>query len=125
MQVNRLQRTIAILEIKNGIICVRVLKGTRITLAEAVEFVEERVKLSAGRDSPMLIIDEGIISIDKAARDYLTRDTNLEGLTALAVVSPTRFSQSLFNFFLKRTNPHIPHHVFTDHGEAIQWLSRV
>lgn len=122
VQISQSGKTIILLEIKDHIINVRLLQGARITLEEMVRLVEKRIEISEGRNLPMILVDGGIISIDKASRDYFLAEQNLRGLTAIALVSGTAFGRSLFKFFLGRTTIGIPCKIFTDLEESLLWL---
>lgn len=111
------------LEIREGILFVTYKKGITLTIDKAKELIEIRKQFTANKPYPILIKDEGIITGDKATRDYLS-NKGTEGLTAGAFVLKSIYSTLLFNFYLKITNPKIPSLTFTDEKKAIEWLSQ-
>jgi hypothetical protein len=112
------------LEITNGILIGRYKKGLKITLPVAKEIVRVRLEFANNVPMPALVYNMGVISIDKAARDFLSSDAGVEGLTAGAIVIDSIFTSFLGNFYLKVSKPKIPSRLFTNDAEAIKWLGQ-
>ncbi len=127
MQVNKepYETDYAKLEFTDGI-----LRGTfkpgKVSIDIAHRIVEDRLKYTENRNVPILISDVGLRSIDRAARDYLSSDSGIEGLTASALLTNSAVSKHMANFFLNITviRPKIPTKVFSDEGEAVAWLKQ-
>lgn len=111
------------IEMVDGIMHGTYKKGFKITLQDAKTIVHERTKLLGGKDVPAIIYDGGVISMDKAARDYLSSDEGIKGLKSVAIIESSFFSKMLINFFLKLTNPKIQVKAFNDPKEALVWLN--
>jgi len=110
------------IEIIDGIMHGTYKKGFQITLKDAQNIVRERTKLLEGKDLPAIIYDGGVISMEKAARDYLSSDEGIQGLKSVAIIENSFFSKMLINFFLKLTNPKIKVKAFNEKEEALKWL---
>ncbi len=110
------------MEIIDGILYGNYKAGFKITLPDAKLIVAERLKLLDGRVLPSLALDGGVVSMDKAARDYFSSPEGIQGLKTVALVENSFFSKMLINFFLKLTNPKIQVRAFNNMNEAIDWL---
>lgn len=110
------------IEIIDGIMHGTYKKGFKITLDDAKKIVDERSKLLGGKELNAIIFDGGVVSMDKAARDYLSSDEGISGLKSVAIIENSFFSKMLINFFLKLTNPKIQVKAFNNPDEALKWL---
>lgn len=110
------------IEIIDGIMHGTYKKGFKITLDDAKKIVSERSKLLGGKSLNAIIFDGGVVSMDKAARDYLSSDEGISGLKSVAIIENSFFSKMLINFFLKLTNPKIQVKAFSNPEEALKWL---
>jgi hypothetical protein len=110
------------IEIIDGIMHGTYKKGFKITLEDAKNIVEERSKLLGGKDLHAIIYDGGVVSMDKAARDFLSSDEGIKGLKSVAIIENSFFSKMLINFFLKLTNPKIQVKAFGNQEDALKWL---
>lgn len=110
------------MEIVDGILYGSYKAGFKITLPDAKLIVAERLKLLNGRVLPSLALDGGVVSMDKAARDYFSSSEGIQGIKTVALVENSFFSKMLINFFLKLTNPKIQVKAFNNQKEAIDWL---
>ncbi len=99
-------------------------KGLRIDLETAKEIVATRLKFTDAKIIPVLILNEGVISMDKAARDYLASEDGTKGVKAAAIVLRSTFGSMLGNFFLKVNTPEMPVKIFYDTTKAIHWLNK-
>lgn len=97
-----------------------------ISLEIAKQVVQKRLELTQNEDVLLLVDDEGLKSIDRDARDYLSSDAGIAGIKAAALLSSSYFSRHLANFFLKISvnKPKIPARVFSDEEEAKVWLKQ-
>lgn len=113
------------LEWHHGIIKGTYKKGP-ITLELAKAVVENRLKFSDYKDVPIMINDIGLKSIDKDAREFLSSDAGIKGLTAGALVTDSIFGRHLANFFIRISviKPKIPTRLFSNEAEALEWLSQ-
>jgi hypothetical protein len=113
------------LEWRNGIIRGMYKQGP-ITLDMAKKVVHNRLKFANYRDVPIMIGENGLRSIEKDAREYLSSDEGIKGLKAGALVTKSLFSRHLANFFIRISviRPKIPTRLFSDEEEALEWLKQ-
>ncbi len=112
------------LRIKDNILVGTYKGNLRIDLLIAKEIVRTRLSFTGGRKLPALIISQGVISMDKPARDYLASDEAIKDLLAAAIFVDTSFSALLGNFFLKVNKTKMPVKVFHNIGRAEKWLAK-
>lgn len=112
------------MEVQDEILYATYKSGLRMTLQDAQNVVEERLKLLEGKELPVLIIDSGVVSMDKSARDYLSSEAGIRGLKSAAIIENSFFSKVLINFFLRLTNPKIQVKAFGNEEEALAWLKK-
>ena len=111
-------------EIKEGILYATYKQGLTTTLEVARQMVQSRLEFIEDQSYPMLIRSQGIVSIDKSARDYFSSDKGVEKILAGAFILPSVFNKFLINFYLAITKPKVPNRVFTDEQEALKWLTK-
>ena len=99
-------------------------KGLKITLPIAKEIVIMRLIFTNNTDLPALILNQGVISMDKEARDFLSSKEGIKGLKAGAIVLDSPFSSFLGNFFIKISKPKIPAKIFSNKEDALKWLEK-
>lgn len=100
-------------------------EGLRIDLEVAKEIVAARLKFTGGKMLQVLIINHGVISMDKPARDYLASKEGTRAIKAAAIVLRSSFGSMLGNFFLKVNRPEMPVRIFYNEIKAIRWLSKI
>lgn len=100
-------------------------KNLRITLDIAKEIVRTRLEFTEYKPVLALAVNLGVVSFDKAARDFLASEEGVKLVIAGAVVmenSPV--GSFLINFYLGVSKPKIPTRVFTTKEAAIKWLGK-
>ncbi len=117
-----METTYVQLRIKDSILIGTYKKDVRITLEVAREIVSTRLSFTRRTTMPTLILSEGVVTIDKAARDYLTSPEGTEGISACAIITRSRYSSFLGNLFLQLTRGALPVKMFKNMGKAEQWL---
>ena len=110
-------------EIDNNILIATYKPNNRITLKAAKEIVASRLSFIENPSIPILILNQGIIKMDKEARDYLASAEGIAGLKCAAILLNSDFISITVNFFLKVTKPKLLVKTFTDKQEALTWLS--
>lgn len=121
--VQKLETHFVRFEIIQSILFVSYKNGVTITLDVAKEIVKQRKEFTGNKLYPILVKDEGLVSVEKDARDYFSNE-GVEGLSAGAFVIKSVYSTFFFNFYLKITNPKVPAKMFTDEAKAIEWLQQ-
>lgn len=109
-------------EMGDGILIATYKAGTNITIDIAKEVVRKRLEFTNGKSLPNLVYNGGVVSMEKAARDYFSTPEGTKGVSAGALVLSSVFSMFLGNFFLKVSKPVIPAKLFTDKQKAVEWL---
>lgn len=119
---NSFENQLIKMEIKDNILYAHYKAGLKITLNDAKSIVVERLKLLENRILPTLVLDGGVVSMDKAARDYFSSVEGTKGIKSVAMVENSFFSKMLINFFMKITKTTIQVRAFNNQNEAIEWL---
>jgi hypothetical protein len=96
--------------------------GPKIDLDAAKTILQERLDFTNGKSVPVLVVDSGVVSMDKNARDFLSSNDGIKGIRASALISQSRVNSMLVNFVIKISRPNLPVKVFTDRSSAINWL---
>ncbi len=112
------------LEIKDNILFGIYKKGLKIDIDIAKAIVDARLAYSGGKDYPVLIYNQGVISMDKKARDFLASKEGTKGIKAAAMMLDSAFSSFLGNFYLSVNKPPMPVRIFTSTKAAINWLQK-
>ena len=111
------------LEMHENYLIARYKAGPKIDLAAAKIILRERLEFTNYKSVPVLVIDSGLVSMDKHARDFLSSDDGVKGIRASAIISSSVVNSMLVNFILKISRPNLPVKVFTDLTVAEQWLN--
>lgn len=99
-------------------------KGLKINLEIAKEIVKTRLEFADHKPVVALILNQGVLGMDKKARDYLSSDEGIQGAIAGAIVLDTPFGSFLGNFYLAVTKPKIPLRIFSKKEAALKWLQQ-
>ncbi len=110
--------------ITDGILICTYKKGLRINLEVAKKIVTERIAFTKGKKVPALILSQGVISMEKPAREYFASTEGIEGLAASAIVVNSAFSSALGNFFLIVNKTKLPVKIFANVRRAEKWLQQ-
>lgn len=110
--------------IRNKILVGTYKKNLRIDLEVAKEIVSARQSFTGTEIFATLIISQGVISMSRQAREYLSSPEATVGLSASAIVVDTLFSSFLGNFFLAVNKTTIPVKIFANTFDAEKWLQR-
>lgn len=110
------------LEMAKGVLIAKYKSGPKIDIEAARLILQERLDFTDGKSIPVLVIDAGLVSMDKQARDYLSSEVGIQGITASAIISNSKVNSMLVNFVLLISRPNLPVKMFTNYNEAITWL---
>lgn len=109
--------------IENGILIFEYKPNTSIDLELAMRVVADRIAFQNERQLPVFCDIRGIISTDKAGRDYLAKSGSL--LTkAVALVVNENVSRTMSTFYLEVSKPSVPTRIFTVDQEALDYLAQ-
>jgi hypothetical protein len=111
-------------EIKDNILVATYKKGVKVNLEIARKIVSDRRQFLGNKSVPVMVINQGVLSMDKEARDYLSSAEANVGLKAGAIIMDSVFTSILSNFFLSVSKPNIPARMFTNQEQAMKWLRK-
>lgn len=107
--------------IENRILHVRYKPDLFIDLEAARIIVADRVNFQKGKAYPILCYTEGIISMNKPARDYLAIKGSILTKAVAYIAAPT-VSLAMLGFFVEKNEPSIPSDIFSDEFAAKHFL---
>ncbi len=110
-------------EIEKGILIASYKPNARITLKDAKEIVASRMAFIEGKPMPTLILNQGIVKMDKKARDFFASPEGIAGVKCAALLLSSGFISLTTNFFLKVTKTKLLVKTFTNKQEAMEWLN--
>lgn len=97
-------------------------KGLQMDLDIAREVVRSRYLFTSKKTVPVLILNGGVVSMTREAREYLASGEGTTGIMAAAIVLESVFGSILGNFFLSVNKPEMPVRIFSRKHAAIKWL---
>jgi len=107
--------------IDNGILFFEYKAHTALDLEVAMRVVADRIAFQNERLLPVICDTRGIVSIDKAARDYLAKSGSLLA-KAVALIGGENVSMTMSTFYLEISKPSVPTRIFTVEQEALDYL---
>ena len=110
--------------IQDGILIGTYKKNIHINLELAKQIVIDRIAFAGGKIMPSIIRSNGGVSIDRAARQYLSSAEGTAGLSASAIVANSPFHLFLGNFFTTVNQTKMPVKIFSDMEQAKEWLQQ-
>jgi hypothetical protein len=109
-------------KLENGIVIASYREGLNIDLEIAKTIVEMRLAFTKDKAYPVLINSQGVVSMDKAARDFFSSAEGIRGLKAAGILVHFPFSSFLGNFFLWVNRTRLPVKIFSSYQAAVDWL---
>lgn len=111
-------------QIKGKLLIATFKKGLKIDLEIAKEIVSDRLHFTEGEMTAAIVYNQGVVSLDKKARDFFSSPEGNKNLKAGAIIIDSPFTAMLGNFLLSVNKPNIPARLFTDTDKAVQWLEK-
>ena len=113
-------------EIKNGVLHGSYPDGIELDFEKSKQMVLDRIKYLNGQKLPILVDTTGVKQISKEARDFMATSKAREGVVAAALLSRSKFSMFMTNFFMKVSlvESPIPIKMFSKENEALDWLEQ-
>ena len=99
-------------------------KDLKINLDMAREIVKIRQELANYTPVVALIYNQGVVKMDKKAREFFASDDGVKGIIAAAIVVGSPFTTFLANFFVSVNKPKMPVRVFSSEADALKWLQK-
>lgn len=122
MRENYYENDYAEIWIEDGIVFNIYKPNLVLTLEVAKKLVEDRLRVSNGVSRPLFADISELISVDRKARRYLSKEGGeLVNAGAFLVTSP--ISKFAGNVFMKIDKPTVPMRLFTSKDKAIEWLN--
>ncbi len=109
---------------ENGIVHIVYKPGCVLNINNIKPIVQDRLKVSAGTKSPILIDLRNVVSSDNATRSYLATEEAERYLNAGAMLITNEIQRLLMNLYLKIDKPNLPARVFTNREKALEWLEQ-
>lgn len=109
---------------ENGIVHIVYKPGCVLNINNIKPIVEDRIKVSNGRISPILIDLRNVVTSDNAARSYLATPEAERYLNAGAMLITNEIQRLLMNLYLRIDKPNLPAKVFTNKEKALEWLEQ-
>jgi hypothetical protein len=109
-------------ELQDDLLIARYKKNLKFTLDIAKEVVKARLEFTDYKPVLALVYNDGVASMDKKARDYLSSDEGVRGIIAGAMILDSPFGSFLGNFYLSVTKPKVPIRIFSKKESALKWL---
>ena len=107
----------------DGILIVRIHKGTHQEPAHARENLGAAIEVAAGRRPPLLVDISGSPPLSAETRHLYSGEAVDRSFAALALlVEASPLGRMMGNLYFRVARPGIPMHLFTDETRAIGWL---
>ena len=111
--------------IEDGILKSEVLRPVSLTSQQVIESIDVMWEMTGGRPMPRLAFMDGVMYLDKEARELYARDErSVQMISAMALVGRSYEAQFISDFASKATSAPFPVGVFRDEASAIEWLQR-
>lgn len=107
--------------IDQGILFFEYKPNTTIDLQVAMQVVADRIALQNEQILPVFCDIRGIVSTDKAGRDYLAKSGSLLA-KAVALIVNENVSMTMSTFYLEISKPSVPTRIFDVEKEALDYL---
>jgi hypothetical protein len=108
--------------IKDGVIYMRYLVKV-LDLQAAKETVHKRMETFKG--IPLVLVDiRELKHVTREVRQYLSGEEAQVDLKAAALISDSRVTRLMFDFFVNFDKPSIPLKMFAGEQEALKWLKQ-
>jgi hypothetical protein len=109
---------------EDGIVHIVYKAGCILNINNIKPIVQDRIKVSNGVISPILIDLRNLVSSDNATRAYLATPEAEKYLSAGAMLINNEIQKLLMNLYLKIDVPKLPAKVFTSEEKAMVWLNQ-
>jgi len=110
--------------LKDNILEVSYKPGLHINYQIAEKIVRDRLSFAESKKMATMIMSNGVIGMDKPARQYLASEEGTKNLLATAIIVDSAFSSFLGNFFLRVNKTKMPVKIFSNIPKARKWLQQ-
>ena len=99
-------------------------KDLKVNLEMAREIIKERHEFTDHKPVVLLVYNQGVVRMDKKAKELLASGDGVKGIIAAAIVVGSPFTSFMANFFVSVNKPKMPARVFSDPQGALKWLEK-
>lgn len=104
------------------ILKIKVLEGSDIELADALQNYEA-TKILTKNDRYLVLVDGRVnLSVSREARAFAAQSQNNSESIASALVITSTANKLIGNFYINVNKPHIPTRIFSSEEKAVEWL---
>jgi hypothetical protein len=111
-------------ELKGDLLIATYKKDLKVNLETAKEIIKERHEFTKHKPVVVLVYNQGVVRMDKKAREYLSSGDGVKGIIAAAIVVGSPFTSFMANFFVSVNRPIMPVRIFSNAEEALKWLKK-
>lgn len=109
--------------IEDDILFMRTKQDADFTLEAAIEGVDARKELQAGRKMLVVIDTSKVFQVSREAREYGAQKEVVNMSIAMAILPGTSLPATIIgNFFIKFNKPSVPTKLFKSEEKALEWL---
>lgn len=107
--------------IAEGILFFKYKPNTVINYAVAQRVVADRIQFQNERSFPVLCDVRGVVTADKAGRDYLAQSGSILA-TAVGLLVSEKVLFTIGTFYLQISKPSVPTQLFENEAAALEYL---
>jgi hypothetical protein len=111
-------------ELQGDLLIATYKKDLKVNLDMAKEIIRERHEFTEHQPVALLVYNQGVVRMDKKARELLSSGDGVKGIVAAAIVVGSPFTSFMANFFVSVNKPKMPARVFSDPEGALKWLEK-
>lgn len=111
-------------ELQGNLLIATYKKDLKVNLEMAKEIIRERHEFTDYQPVALLVYNQGVVRMDKNARELLSSGDGVKGILAAAIVVGSPFTSFMANFFVSVNKPKMPARVFSDPEGALKWLQK-
>jgi hypothetical protein len=120
---NSAETTVAEMHIdEDGILVIRIKKGSHLTLEKSQEYYEVSNRLMEGKKALVLVDASEDYTITDEARAYGSSEQAVSNRLAVAFVTSSTANKLLFRLYVAFNKPKVPTKMFTNKKSALKWL---
>jgi hypothetical protein len=111
-------------ELQGDLLIATYKKDLKVNLEIAKEIIRERHEFTNNKPVLLLVYNQGVVRMDKKAREHLSSGDGIKGIIAAAIVVGSPFTSFMANFFVSVNKPKMPARVFSNPDDAFKWLEK-
>ena len=111
-------------ELRGDLLVVTYKKDLKVNPEMAKDIIKERHEFTNNRPVVLLVYNQGVVRMDKKAREFLSSGDGVKGIIAAGIVVGSPFTSFMANFFVSVNKPKMPVRVFSNSEDALTWLQK-